>query len=220
MLLIVPEIFAYGAAGVWRDIEQGRRVRGRGRNHDGVFHGSVFGQGVYDAGDSGRLLPDSHIDANHVLLFLVDDGINGDSGFTGLAVADDKFTLAPADRYHGINGQPAGLERFLDGLALDDIGRTAFDRPVFSGGNRAPVVQGLAQGIDHPADERRSDRHLGNPSGGPDLVAFFNLAVIAQHHAANMVFLQVERHAENRVNRFPACCSGYEFNQFRGHNLV
>jgi hypothetical protein len=54
-------------------------------------------------------LPDGYIDAiNRFTLFkifaLIDNGINGNCRFSGLAVANDKFALAASDGNHGING--------------------------------------------------------------------------------------------------------------------
>ena len=54
----------------------------------------------------------------HVLSFLVDYRVNRDSGFSGLAVADDQFSLPAADRNHGINGFDAGLDRLLQHLLV------------------------------------------------------------------------------------------------------
>jgi hypothetical protein len=38
-------------------------------------------------------LPDSDVDADHVLAFLINDRIDGDGCFTRLAVTDDKLAL-------------------------------------------------------------------------------------------------------------------------------
>ena len=61
----------------------------------------VLHQGCYSRG----FLANGHIDtvnrmASLVETALVDNGIDGDSGLTRLAVSDDKLALATADRYH------------------------------------------------------------------------------------------------------------------------
>ena len=41
-------------------------------------------------------------------VLLVQDGIGGNGGLAGLAVADDQLTLATADGEHRVDGQNAG----------------------------------------------------------------------------------------------------------------
>ena len=53
----------------------------------------------------GSLLTDSHIDAVNrvsgiVAGFLIDDGVEGDGGFTNLAVADNQFALSSTNGNH------------------------------------------------------------------------------------------------------------------------
>ncbi len=57
------------------------------------------------------LLTDGNIDAQHILVLLVQDGIGGNGGLAGLAVADDQLTLTAADGEHGVDGQNTGLQR-------------------------------------------------------------------------------------------------------------
>ena len=44
-------------------------------------------QRLFELGDGARLLSDGDIDADDILALLVDDGVEGDSGLAGLAVA-------------------------------------------------------------------------------------------------------------------------------------
>ncbi|RNA39576.1 hypothetical protein BpHYR1_012653 [Brachionus plicatilis] len=46
--------------------------------------------------------------------FLVDDGVDGDSGLASLSVADDQLSLASSDRHQTVHGFDAGLHRFSD----------------------------------------------------------------------------------------------------------
>ena len=62
-----------------------------------------------DLRDGRALLADGDIDAIELLLLvaalvdraLIDDRVDGDGGLAGLAVADDQFALAAADRESG-----------------------------------------------------------------------------------------------------------------------
>jgi F-type H+-transporting ATPase subunit alpha len=50
---------------------------------------------------------------------LVDYGIHGNGRFPGLPVADDKFSLTPPDRSHGIDGLEAGVAGLVYALPGD-----------------------------------------------------------------------------------------------------
>ena len=129
----VTEIFAHRAAGVGGDILQRGRDRWRKpRRRSYTPSLRVFSNTFDDAGDSGQLLPDRHIEAVDVLALLVQDGVHGDGGLAGLAVADDEFSLASAYRDHRVNGLDACRERFLDRLPVDDAGRAGFDVPALA----------------------------------------------------------------------------------------
>ena len=71
----------------------------------------AFCRVLHDLRDGGGLLADGHIDADHVLALLVQDGVHSQGGLAGLTVADDQLTLAAADGEHGVDGQNTGLQR-------------------------------------------------------------------------------------------------------------
>ena len=60
------------------------------------------------------LLTNGHVDTFNAGAFLVDDGVDGNSGLTGLTVTDDQLALTATDRHHGIDGLQAGLHRLID----------------------------------------------------------------------------------------------------------
>ena len=77
-----------------------------------------------EGGYCGSLLTYGYIDtvyglAGIVEALLVDDGVDGNGCLSSLAVADDKLTLASADRNHGVDGLQSGLQRLLYRLAVD-----------------------------------------------------------------------------------------------------
>ena len=116
------EIFAHGTAGVGCDILQGRKLGCRCGHHDGVAHSTGLGQALHKVCHGRALLTDGNVNADDVLALLVDDGIGGNDGLAGLAVTDDKLTLAAANRDHRVDGLNAGLQRLLDGLTIQDAG--------------------------------------------------------------------------------------------------
>ena len=82
----------------------------------------------YDLRDRGTFLPDGAVDADQVVAFVVDDGVEGDGGFAGLAVADDQFALAAADGNHAVDGFDTGCHRLAHRLAVDHAGGETLQR--------------------------------------------------------------------------------------------
>ena len=58
---------------------------------------------------AGGPLADRAIDADHVLVALVQDGVDRDGGLAGLAVAQDQLALPSADRDERIDDDDPGL---------------------------------------------------------------------------------------------------------------
>ena len=157
VLTAVTEVFAHRGARVGSDVLQSGRFGSRSSHNDGVFHGAVLFELTHHVGNRRSLLADSHVNADKVLALLVDDRIDSDSRLTGLAVTNDQFTLAAADRDHGVNGLQTRLNRLAHGLTIDHAGSNLFNHVEFFGGNRALAVNRLAERVHHTADQSRTD---------------------------------------------------------------
>ncbi len=89
-----------------REILQRCRLGGRGGDDDRIFHRAILFELADDLRHGRALLADGDIDAIELLALiragvdalLVDEGVDGDGGLAGLAVADDQLALAAADR--------------------------------------------------------------------------------------------------------------------------
>ena len=194
VLALLHEVFAHGAAGVRGDILQGRQLGCGSGHHDGVAHGTGLGQALHQVCHGGALLADGDIDADDILALLVDDGIGGNGGLAGLAVTNDQLALTASDGDHGVDGLDTGLQRLLDGLALDDAGGAALNGAVLGGLNGACAVDGLTQCVDHAADHGIAHRHGNHLAGALDDAAFFDAGIRAQQHDGNGIFLKVLGH--------------------------
>ena len=75
----------------------------------------------------------------------------------------------------------------------------------------ALAVHGLAQGVDHAANQAFAHGHGNHLARAADNVAFLDVLVLAQHHHGDAVFFQVQGHAVGAVG---------ELHQFVGHALV
>ncbi len=71
---------------------------------------------------------------------------------------------------------------------LDDVGHLGVDR--------ALAVDGLAQRVDHAAEQLGADRHLEDAARALDRVALGDVLVLAQDHRADRVALEVQREPE------------------------
>src|ERR1700681_812203 len=101
---VIAKELAHGAGGVGRNVLHGRGFGGGCSDYDGVFHRARIFENFYDLRDRRTLLTDRVINADQVIAFAVDDGIESDGGLAGLAISDDEFALAAADRDHGVDG--------------------------------------------------------------------------------------------------------------------
>ena len=172
---------------------------GGGGDDDAVAQGVGFLERAHDLRDGRLLLPDGVVDADDAGVLLVQDGVEGDGGLAGLAVADDELALAAADRHHAVDGLEAGLHRLAHRLAVDDAGRQALDRREGLGEDRALAVDGLAERVHDAAEHLFADRHRDDAPGALDRVAFLDGAVFAEQHGAHAVFFEVQRDAEDAV---------------------
>ena len=177
-----------------------------------MLHRSVGLKDAHDLGDRGLLLADGHVDADEVLALLVDDRVDRDGGFARLAIADDEFPLAAANRNQGVDAGQSGLDRRVYRLPCDHAGGNAFHRTGARGIDRPLAIDGLADGVDYAAQQGISHRHGGNAAGALDQVALLDVGVLAHDDDADPVGIQVEHHAQRAV--------AGEFHQFHGHRLL
>src|ERR1022692_515379 len=202
MLSVVAEMLAEGDATVRRDKLQRRRFRGGRGNHGGVFHRAVFVQRLDQLGNSRTLLTNRDIDTLNALAFLIDDGVDRDCGLAGLAIADDQLTLSAANLKHQIDRLDAGLQRFLNRLALHDAGSLDFDAPGLEGFDRTLAIDRLTERVNDEAEHRIADRNLRDFAGALYLVALADRFGIAEQHGADVVFFEVEHHPHDGVGKF------------------
>ena len=188
----VHEVFGHRGAGVRCDVLKRGGIGGRCDDDDGVFECAEFAELLDDTGDLRFHLAAGDVDADHAFAFLRQNGIDGDLRFAGLAVADDEFALAAADRRHGVDRLDAGLQRRLHRLAVDDAGGHRFDGPTLVGNDRAFAVDRVAKRVDDAADQGRADGHRKELPGRADLHPFANLEVVPEDDDRHGIFFEVE----------------------------
>ena len=197
---VLHDLLAHRHAGVRGQVLERRRVLGAGDDDDGVLHRAVLLEDRDGLRDGRQLLADRDVDADEVAALLVDDRVDGDGRLAGLAVADDQLALAAADRDHRVDGLDAGLDRRVDRLADDHARRDALDRAGLGARRSAPLPSsGSPSGSTTRPSSACADRHLDDPAGGPDLVAFLDRGGVAEDDRADRLLLEVEGHAHHPV---------------------
>ena len=170
-----------------------------GQHHHRVLHRAVALEGGHRLGHRRLLLADGHVDALHAQAPLVEDGVDGHGGLARLAVADEQLALAAADRGHGVDGLDAGLQRLVDRLALHDAGGLDLEAAGLVGGDRALAVDRLAQGVDHPAEQRVAHPHREDAPGRLDQLLLLEAGVVTQDDRPDGVLVEVEGEALGAV---------------------
>merc|ERR1719220_1869092 len=200
---VVTEVLSHGHARVGGKVLQGGGVRGGGRDDDGVLHGVSVSEPLHNLGDGGPLLANSDVDTVQLLLgivglvesLLVDDGVNGDGGLASLPVSDDQLTLATANGHKGINSLDAGLHRLGHGLPGDDAGSLQANPEPLAGSQGTLAVNGVAKGINDPAETLHADGDVDDGTSPLDNIALLDELVVTEDDNTNVVRLQVEGHA-------------------------
>ena len=176
MAAAVAEKLPHGARGIRSDIQKRRRIGRAGRDDDAVAERVGLFEDANDLRDRRLLLADRVVNADDVLVALVDDGIDRHRGLPGLAVADDELALTAADGHHRVDRFEARLQRFAHRLAIDDAWRDALDRHERLGRDRTLAVDRLTQRIDDSAEQLFADGHRDDASGALHDVAFLDFA--------------------------------------------
>jgi hypothetical protein len=90
---------------------------------------------------------------------LVDDGVDRDRRLARLAVANDQFALASADRNHRVDRFDARLHGLFDALPVHDArGEPLYSKVIF-GFDRTLTVDRVAESVDDAANEALSNGH-------------------------------------------------------------
>merc|ERR1719341_996162 len=176
---------------------------GHSRVGSEVLQGISVSKPLDNLGDSGSLLTNSHIDAEQLLLgisgfiepLLVDDGIDGDSGFASLSVSNDQLTLATTNGHQAVDSLDASLHGLLDRLPGDDAGGLQSNPVPLLAADGALAVNGVTQSINNTSEDLVTDGDINNGSGSLDNVSLLDELVITEHDNTNVVRLQVEGHA-------------------------
>ena len=183
--------------GVRSDVSETRRVVALGHDDDGVIHRALFPQGGHGLRDGGRALTDGAINAQHILVALVEDGVDRNGGLARLAVAENQLALAAPNGNERIDDFDAGLERHRDGRAVHDGRGGAFDGQALAGGHRPVAIEWPTERVDDASQQSIAHGHVHDPARALDFISRVQMPVFAEQNDANFVRVHVERNAEH-----------------------
>ncbi len=200
ILAVIAEILAHGAAGSRARCTAAPPIPPpRRRPRWCAPSRRVSSSFAHHARDRRGLLADRDINALDVGAALVDDGVHGDGGLAGLAIADNQLALAAADGHHRVHRFETRLHRLGHGLAGNHARRDLLDRIGFLGLDRTLAVERTPERVHHAAEERLAYRHFEDAPGGLHRAALGDADVFAQRHGADRIPLQIEREAVHLV---------------------
>jgi len=212
---VVSEPFSHGASRVWSEVLKWGSVSSGGDDNNAVFQAVSFLEDSDQLGNGGLFLANGDVDAVEFLglvvfvveLFLVQDGIKSDGGFTGLSITDDKFSLASADWDQGVDGFQTRLHRFVDRFSGNNTWGFDVDSSSFFGINWSFAVDGVSEWINDSSEEFWSDWHVDDGTGSSNDVTFFDFSIVTEDDDTDVVWLQVQSHTFD---------SGVEFDHLFG----
>lgn len=108
---------------------------------------------------------------------LVEDGVDGDSGLTGLSVTDDQLTLTTADGHHGVNSLVTSHHGLVHGATGQNTRSLHLRAATLGGVERALAVNGVAESVNDTAKKGLADGDVDNLAGTLDSVTFSDESV-------------------------------------------
>jgi hypothetical protein len=203
VLSVVTEEFSHGTSSVWSKELKRSRVGSGSSDNDAVIHGSLLVELSDKLGNGGTLLSNTNVDACKRLLLglLVDNGINGNSGLSGLTITNDKLTLSTSNRDQGIDGLESGKHRLGNGLSRDDTRGLDFRTGACAVIERGTSINWLTDTVNDTSEELLSDRNIDDSSSTLNGVTFQNITIISKDDNSNIVLFQVECHTAETAGK-------------------
>ena len=162
-----------------------RRLVGGGNDDDGFFAAGCVQIAFEKFADFAAAFADQRDDVHIGVGVRRHHAQQG--GFADAAAGKNAEALAAAARHEGVNRLDAGLENFLDALALERVRRQQVQFHGLLGLNRAETVNRPAQAVEHAALERVADADAHRRAGGGDFAAGMDAVQFAQRHEQQMM---------------------------------
>ena len=149
--------------------------------------------------NGGTLLTDCNVDALHTKTALVDDGVDRNSGLTGLTVTNDEFALSTTNWGHCVDRLDAGLQWLVHWLATHDARSLDFHGAADCANDVTLTVDGRTKCVDNATKHRVTNWDGENATSCFNSLAFFNGVCFAEHNYTDEIFIKVESETNGSV---------------------
>jgi hypothetical protein len=146
-----------------------------------------------------RLLADRDVDADDALALLVQDRVDRHRRLAGATVADDQLALAATDRDQRVDRLDPRLHRLLHRLPQHDARRHDVDLAAALDAIGTLAVDRLAERVHHATDEAGPTGMSSTRPVRRTWSPFLERGPVAEHHGADVVFLEVQRHPRHHL---------------------
>jgi hypothetical protein len=141
---------------------------------------------------------------------LVEDGIDGDGGFTSLSITNDELSLSSTDlkvsavtkqdtwethRDQGVDRLETGLHGLVDGSSGQNTGSLQLSLRSTDRVNLSLSVNGVSESVNDSAQKSRSDGNIHNLTSSLDSVSFLDQSIVTENGDTDIVGFQVKTHA-------------------------
>ena len=199
VLALFHPVLTHRASGVWRQVLERCGVARWRRNHHGVFHRAVLTQRLHGLGNGRTLLTDCHVNALHTQTLLVEDGVDGNGGLAGFAVADDQFALSATNRGHRVDGLDARLQRLVHGLATHDARGLNFHATHLCASDVTLAIDWHTECVHDATEHGVPNGNRQDSARGLHRLLLFDAVSVAQHNDADGIFVEVQRQTHAAV---------------------
>jgi hypothetical protein len=141
------------------------RLGGGSSYNNTILHSIILLEGLDELSDGRTLLTNGDVDTVQLLALvgrfvptlLVEDGVEGNSGLTGLTVTNDQLTLTTANGHHGVDTLQTSLDGLVDGTTGKDTRSLELGTALGGSVDGALAINGVAESIDDTAEKLRAD---------------------------------------------------------------
>jgi len=201
----ISEVFSNSASRIRSQELKWCGIRSSCGNDDSVVHGAEISEGLHDVGNSRSLLSNSDVDAEKLLLFvsssvvllLVDNGINGNSGLTGLSVTNNELSLSSTDWHEGVNGLESSLHGLVYGFSWDNTWGLELNSLSLVALDWAETIDCVTEWVNNSTKHTKTDWNIDDGSGSLNDISFLNFSIVTQDDNTNVISLEIKGHTLN-----------------------
>ena len=215
MKATVAEVFTNSSTCKRSVVLHSSRVACGGTYDNRVVHSASLLQRVDNVGNGRSLLANGYVDtinrvASLEVALLIENGIDSNSRLTRLAVANDKLTLATANRNHRVNTLQASLQGLCYGLAVDNTRCFTVERhEVLLTFDALAPVNRIAQRVDNAAKHFVAYLNRGNLTCTLYALSLLDTFRRAEQHSAHVILFKVHGNTNDPVLKFDQFVLGH-----------